>query len=70
MVMTEYVTCTVCGEKVGKMGIGKHADMHRREYYERFGRWPGKYEEVREHARELGRGEAETTLSDFSGDRS
>lgn len=46
--MTEYVTCSVCGEEVGRLGIGKHAGMHRREFFQRFGRWPTSYQEVRE----------------------
>lgn len=46
--MTTYVTCSVCGEEVGKMGIGNHAGMHRRQFHEVFGRPPKGYQEVRE----------------------
>lgn len=45
--MTE-VTCSVCGEQVGKMGIGNHGGMHRRHFREWFGRPPENYDEVRE----------------------
>lgn len=46
--MTEYVTCTVCGEEVGKMGIAKHSGMHKREFKRTYGRLPEDYDEVRE----------------------
>lgn len=62
--MTDYVTCTVCGEEVGRMGIGKHAGVHKREFKEAFGYVPGDYSEVREALGGDPPG-GETTLDDF-----
>lgn len=58
------VECSVCGEAVGKMEIGKHAGMHKREFETMFGRPPEDYDEVRE---KLGDGPADelTTLDDY-----
>ena len=58
------VECTVCGEDVGRMGIGKHAGMHRREFKERYGRPPEDYDEVREALGGDPPGDA-ATLADF-----
>lgn len=41
------VTCTVCGRRIGRMGIGQHANKHRREFEAVFGRPPRSYDEVR-----------------------
>lgn len=53
----EVVTCTVCGDDVGRgpggLGLISHANRHRREFRERFGRRPENYQEVRDV---LGRG--------------
>jgi len=50
--VSETVSCTVCGDEVGRgpggLGLAMHAKMHRREYRERVGRWPESYEEVRQ----------------------
>lgn len=50
--MSETVTCTVCGEDVGKgpggLGIASHAQKHRREYREQVGKWPSDYQDVRD----------------------
>lgn len=46
--VADTVECTVCGEEVGRRGIGQHAGKHRREFRERFGRDPESYDEVRE----------------------
>lgn len=48
--MSDDVTCQVCGETVGRAGIGSHAGMHRREFTEAVGRPPKGYEEVRDWA--------------------
>lgn len=46
------VTCSVCGDRVGKgpngLGIRRHAMMHRRQFHELVGEWPGDYQEVRD----------------------
>jgi hypothetical protein len=51
------VTCTVCGDDVGRgpggLGTISHANRHRREFLAAFGRRPEDYAEVREV---LGRG--------------
>lgn len=59
----DKVECTVCGADVGRLGIGKHAKMHRRQFKEQFGYWPTDYDEVREKLR--GTSEANTTLDEF-----
>lgn len=63
--MTTYVTCTVCGEEVGKMGIANHAGMHKREFERRYGYIPGDYDEVRE-ALNGDPPEDGTTLDDYT----
>ena len=54
--MGEAVTCTVCGDDVGKgpggLGLTMHGKMHRREFREAFGRWPEDYQEVRDKLRQ------------------
>lgn len=46
------VTCSVCGRDVGRgpngLGLANHANRHRREFREVFGRDPVSYEEVRD----------------------
>lgn len=64
--MGETVTCSVCGDDVGKLGIGKHADMHRREFKEDVGRWPEGYDEVREWGDGRVFSDQERTLDDFA----
>ena len=50
--MAEKVTCTVCGQKIGKgpggLGLAAHGKVHRRQFRERYGRPPTDYDEVRE----------------------
>lgn len=65
--MGETVTCKVCGDDVGKLGIGKHAGMHRRQFREQFGRPPKGYDEVREKLK-LGHPADGPTLDDFQED--
>jgi hypothetical protein len=64
----EEVTCTVCGEDVGKgpagLGLAMHGKTHREEFRRQFGRKPENYQEVRD---KLGkpiptRGDDQTTL--------
>lgn len=50
MAMSDTVTCSVCGEDVGRRGIGTHAGKHKREFKEAVGRPAEDYEEVREWA--------------------
>lgn len=64
--MSDTVECTVCGEEVGRRGIGRHADTHRREFRERFGRPPEDYDEVRDAFGGEPPGDV-ATLGDFSG---
>lgn len=66
--MTSTVTCTVCGKEVGRLGIGKHAGMHRRQFAEVFGRPPRSYDEVRNNAEAVLSGVKSdaTTLEDYS----
>lgn len=59
------VQCSVCGEEVGKLGINKHAGMHRRQFREVHGRFPEDYGEVRE-AWPLTAPEDNATLDDFA----
>lgn len=51
------VSCTVCPEDVGRgpggLGLISHANKHRRQFREKFGRRPENYDEVRDA---LGRG--------------
>lgn len=46
------VTCSVCGEEIGKgpggLGLFQHSAMHRREYKEQVGSWPMSYQDVRD----------------------
>lgn len=48
----EIVECTVCGDDVGRgpggLGLMSHANAHRREFIETFGRRPEDYDEVRD----------------------
>lgn len=48
----EVVTCSVCGADVGRgpggLGVVSHANMHRREFVQRYGRKPKDYQEVRD----------------------
>lgn len=50
--MSDPVTCRVCGDDVGRgpegMELANHANKHRREFQEVFGREPEDYAEVRE----------------------
>jgi len=46
--MSVTVECTVCGESVGKMGIGRHGKMHRSQFMEAYGRPPDTYQEMRD----------------------
>jgi hypothetical protein len=52
--MSDTVTCRVCGAELGRMGIGKHAGMHKRQFRETFGYVPDDYDEVVEKADEIG----------------
>lgn len=61
----DVVECTVCGEDVGRRGIGKHAGVHRREFRERFGRPPKDYDEVREALGDDSPPEDVATLDEF-----
>lgn len=63
--MGDYVTCTVCGEDVGRMAIATHAGMHKREFRERYGRAPDDYDEVRAAFGGEPPGDV-TTLADFA----
>lgn len=61
--MSDTVTCRVCGEDIGRRGIGKHAGVHKREFREKFGRAPEDYDEVVDA---LGNPSGDvTTLKDF-----
>lgn len=46
------VVCQVCGDEIGRgpngLGLISHANKHRREFTEIFGRPPSDYEEVRQ----------------------
>jgi len=42
------VECSVCGDTVGRLGIGTHASMHKRQYREQFNETPDDYDTVRE----------------------
>lgn len=64
--MATYVTCTVCGEDVGKMGIAMHSKMHRREFKEKFGRPPRDYDEVRSKLHPERRAKGSATLDDYA----
>jgi len=60
------VTCRVCGEDIGRLGLPKHSGMHRRQFRERFGRHPEDYDEVVEALGGDPPGDA-TTLADYGG---
>lgn len=42
----DLVECRVCGAMVGRMGIGSHAGVHKREFRELQGYIPTDYDEV------------------------
>ena len=46
--MTDTVECSICGESVGRMGIGRHAKIHRKEFRDITGRSAGDYQEVKD----------------------
>ena len=50
--MSPTVTCTVCGEEIGRgssgLGLLRHSRMHRRQFRQVFGREPEDYDEVRQ----------------------
>ena len=45
---SDTVECSVCGARVGRMGIGQHAGKHKRDFTAAVGRPPESYDEVRE----------------------
>lgn len=44
----DKVTCSVCGEKIGKSGLAMHHKMHRRQFRSAFGRMAHTFQEIEE----------------------